>query len=313
MNDLILISIAMALDMLLGDPKWFLHPVVVIGKLISILEKFLYAKKGKYRGFILLFLVCVTVYLLFELILYLSSLIGITPYVTVFFLYTSLSIKSLKQAGQDVKNALLKGVKEAREQLSMYVGRDTSSLDIQGIIRGTVETIAENTIDGVIAPIFFMLIGAIFSAPLQFVYVYKAVNTLDSMVGYNNEKYSDFGFFSAKTDDILNFIPARIGAFIMLLAGGLLQYDIKNGFKVFKNDRKKHKSPNAAHGESVIAGLLGITLGGNNIYFGKLIEKPYIGNKKRKLTYEDITSSNKILYTTTIIIGLGILLTGVLI
>ena len=291
-----MIAAAVALDMILGDPAWFPHPIIFIGKLISFLEKLLYDRESRFKGVLLTVVCCAVVWAACEFIVYLAGLIHIEDYVVVFFLYTSLAVKSLAKAGNDVKKAFGKGMDEARLKLSYIVGRDTKDLDEQAILRGTVETIAENTIDGVLAPLFFMALGLIFGRPLQFVFLYKTVNTLDSMVGYKNDKYMSFGWFSAKLDDALNFIPARLGSCIMLISGLILGYDFKNGVKTFFRDRLKHKSPNSAHPESAVAGLLDIRLGGPNMYFGKLVDKPYIGEGKRDLQTSDITKANRILY-----------------
>ncbi len=291
-----MIAAAVALDMILGDPLWFPHPVIFIGKLISFLEKLLYDKKSRFKGFLLSFICVAVVWGACELLVYLSGLVNIQNYVVVFFLYTSLATKSLAKAGNDVKNAFYNGIEDARVKLSYIVGRDTKDLDGQAVLRGTVETIAENTIDGVLAPLFFMGIGLIWGKPLQFVFLYKTVNTLDSMVGYKNEKYTNFGRFSANLDDVLNFIPARLGSLIMLISGLILGYDFKNGVKTFFRDRLKHKSPNSAHPESAVAGLLGIKLGGPNNYFGKLVDKPYIGDGEKRLALSDITKAKRILY-----------------
>lgn len=293
-----MVAVAVALDMVLGDPLWFPHPIIFIGKLISSLEKLLYDKRSRFKGFLLTVICCAVVWGVCELVVYLAELIHIRYYVVVFFLYTSLAIKSLAKAGNDVKNAFGKGIDEARLKLSYIVGRDTKDMDEQAILRGAVETVAENTIDGVLAPLFFMALGLIFGRPLQFVFLYKTVNTLDSMVGYKNDKYINFGWFSAKLDDILNFIPARLGSGIMLIAGLMMGYDFKSGAKVFFRDRLKHKSPNSAHSESAVAGLLGVRLGGPNMYFGKLVDKPYIGDGERDLTLLDITKANRILYAS---------------
>jgi len=309
----LLIIVAIFLDIIFGDPSWFPHPIIFIGKLIGALEKKLYSKASKMKGLLLVFITCVVVWSAAELIIYLSALVGIDDYVIAFFLYTSLAIKSLAKAGRDIKDAISKGIDEARLKLSYIVGRDTKDLDEQEIIKGAVETVAENTIDGVIAPIFYMLIGLIINAPLQLVFLYKTINTLDSMVGYNNEKYSNLGYFAAKIDDVLNFIPARIGSVVMLISGMLLGYDIKSGIKIFSRDRKNHKSPNSAHPESVIAGLLNIRLGGPNYYFGKLVDKPYIGEGEKELSAGDITKTNRVLYMSVALITLTLILLEVFI
>ena len=242
-----MIATAIVLDMILGDPLWFPHPIIFIGRMISFLEKLLYKKESRFKGFLLTVICIIVVWGVCELVVYLAGLINIEVYVTIFFLYTSLAIKSLAKAGKDVKEAFAKGIDEARIKLSYIVGRDTQDLNKQAILRGTVETIAENTIDGVLAPLFFMLLGLLVNRPLQFVFLYKTVNTLDSMIGYKNEKYLNFGRFAAKLDDVLNFIPARIGSVIMLFSGLILGYDFKAGVTVFLRDRLNHKSPNSAH------------------------------------------------------------------
>lgn len=308
-----LVVIAIILDLILGDPLWFPHPIIYIGKLISFFEKRLYHKANKIYGLLIVLLTVGCVWGVLELILYLSQLINISNYIIVFFLYTSLAIKSLAKAGRDVSKALSVGISDARLQLSYIVGRDTARLSEQEIIKGTVETIAENTIDGIIAPLFYMIIGLLFNAPLQMVFLYKTINTLDSMVGYKNDKYSNFGYFSAKIDDILNFIPARIGSFIMLIAGLILRYDFRSGLKIYIRDRFNHKSPNSAHPESVVAGLLNLRLGGPAHYFGKLVDKQWIGDDTKIITKDDIAKTNKILYISVIFIAIVLMIVGVVI
>lgn len=307
-----MIVIAILLDFLLGDPLWFPHPIIFIGKMIHRLENLLYKKESKARGALLTVLCLIIVYGVIEIGIYISSFLHIDTYVVIFFLYTSLAIQSLAKAGREVVNGFAIGIDEARLKLSYIVGRDTKELNEQAILKGTIETIAENTIDGSLAPLFYMIMGLYFQAPLQFVFLYKTVNTLDSMIGYKNEKYSNFGFFAAKLDDVLNFIPARLGSLIMLIAGAILGYDVKEGIKVFFSDRKNHTSPNSAHAESVIAGLLHLQLGGPNSYFGERVEKPYIGHGKRKVTKEDITKTNRVLYVSNILIMFGLLIREVL-
>ena len=197
-------------------------------------------------------------------------------------------------------------------KLSYLVGRDTEELDEESVIKAAIETSAENTIDGFVAPLFYILIGNIFGLGLVLGYIYKSVNTLDSMVGYKNDRYMDFGYFSAKFDDVLNFIPARIGSMLMIVAGLILGYDWKNGMKIFKRDRKNHSSPNSAHSESVVAGLLNIQLGGANRYFGKIVKKPVIGDRNEKVKGQDIHRTNRILVATDVL-TIIILIFGVLI
>ena len=184
----------------------------------------------------------------------------------------------------------------------MYVGRDSQALDETGVIKATVETIAENTTDGVIAPMIYMLIGG---APLGF--LYKAVNTLDSMVGYHNRKYEYFGKFSAKMDDLFNFIPARLAAICMIAGAGLLHFDNQNALRIFRRDRKNHKSPNSAQTESVCAGALHIQLAGDASYFGQKMEKPFIGEPDRPIDRNDIARSERLMTAASLImLALGI-------
>ena len=188
-----------------------------------------------------------------------------------------------------------KDIEKARVQVSYIVGRDTTHLDEGEIIRATVETVAENTVDGIIAPMFYAFIGG---APLAM--AYKAINTLDSTVGYKNDKYKDMGFASAKIDDIANFIPARISSILMAIGSFILKYNYKDALKISIRDRKNHKSPNCAYPEGAVAGALGIQLGGTNIYFGKAVYKPTIGDKHREIEVDDIVKTNKIMYATSI-------------
>ena len=181
-------------------------------------------------------------------------------------------------------------------QLSYIVGRDTSKLSEKEIIRATVETVAENTVDGIIAPLFYAFIGG---APLAF--AYKAINTLDSTVGYKNEKYKDLGFASAKIDDIANYVPARLTAVLMSLASLFLRFDAKNCLRIAIRDRKNHKSPNCAYPEGAAAGALGVQLGGTNVYFGEVVVKPTIGDATRELVIADITRGNQLMYMTSVV------------
>lgn len=182
-------------------------------------------------------------------------------------------------------------IEGARKQLSYIVGRDTKDLDKEAILRAVVETIAENMSDGIVAPIFYAgLLGA------PFAMVYKAVNTMDSMFGYKNEKYKDFGFFPAKLDDVFNYIPARLSGILIVIAALILKLNYKNSFKIYIRDRNNHSSPNSAHPEAAVAGALGLRLGGTNYYFGKLVEKPTIGDEVKKIEVLDVYKTNNILY-----------------
>ena len=215
----------------------------------------------------------------------------------IYLMYTIFSINSLAREGKKVYKILQKGNLEiARKELSYLVSRDTEKMDKIMIIRSTMETISENTVDGIIAPMFYMFIGGL---PLAM--TYKAINTMDSMVGYKNEKYIDFGKFSAKIDDIANFIPARITGILIIISSFLLGFDYKNAKKIFFRDRKNHSSPNSAHSEASVAGALGVQFGGKVSYFGKEVEKPTIGDKKKEFRTEDIRKNIRIMYVTSFV------------
>lgn len=216
-----------------------------------------------------------------------------------FMCYQILATKSLKVESDRVYQEIQTGdIARARKAVSMIVGRDTQNLTIEGVTKAAVETVAENTSDGVIAPLFYMVIGG---ALLGF--GYKAVNTMDSMVGYKNDRYLYFGRTAAKLDDIVNYIPARISALLMVVSCFLCgkEFDGKRAWYIFKRDRCKHASPNSAQTEAVCAGALGIRLAGNASYFGKIVEKPYIGDAERAVETEDIKRADRLLYATAIL------------
>lgn len=297
------IYIGYIIDLIIGDPYSFPHPVIYIGKLIKVVENnirkiFKDEKYLKLAGFILWFITVGLTYLITYLIIRISKFSMITFFiVNSFIIYTTLATKCLKDEAVKIYNILKSGdIKESRKQLSYIVGRDTSNLNEAEIIRATVETVAENTVDGIISPMFYAFIGG---APLAM--AYKAVNTLDSMVGYKNDKYINLGFASAKIDDIANYIPARICVIFMTLASFVLRFDYKRCFKIAIRDRKNHKSPNCAYSEGAVAGALGIQLGGTNIYFGKAVYKPTIGDKDREIEIDDIKKTNKIMYISSIL------------
>ena len=297
------------IDLLVGDPRWLYHPVRIIGNGISFLEScfrrwFPATQKGeRMGGFLLVILICAGSALVPLGILYVAyeihTLLGIG--METFFCYQMLAVKSLKQESMRVFEELEKGdLKGARYAVSMIVGRDTQSLDEVGVTKAAVETVAENTSDGIIAPLFYMAIGG----PVL-MFFYKGVNTMDSMVGYKNEKYLNFGRYAAKLDDILNYIPARISAWLMIAGARVLGFDSKNAVKIFKRDRYNHASPNSAQTEAVMAGALDIQLAGNAYYFGKLCEKPTIGDAIRPVEKKDIPRANQLLYVSAAL-GTGI-------
>lgn len=293
------------LDLIFGDPYWMPHPVRFIGNLISILEKVIRRfmpkiKRGEYIGGIILTVMVVSISMVIPLVIILMAK-SINTYlaltVETFMCYQILATKSLKVESMKVYDELAKNdLPSARKAVSMIVGRDTKDLTFSGVAKAAVETVAENTSDGIIAPMIFIAIGG---APMGF--FYKAINTMDSMVGYKNEKYMNFGRFAAKLDDVVNYLPARISAYEMILSSFFLRYDYKNAFKIYKRDRYNHASPNSAQTESVCAGALDVQLAGNAYYFGKLYEKPTIGDNIREINYDDIKKANRLLYCTSFI------------
>ena len=300
-------GLAYIIDLILGDPRWLYHPVIIIGKLISFLEKILYKFKNKiFTGAILNILTL-------GITFFVSLLLARAGYIIeIFFLFTTLATKSLADEGRKVYRILKAGdIEKAKKELSYLVSRDTKSLSLDKIVMSLVETVAENTVDGFVSPAFYAFVGSFFlvklfgqdvSLALPFVMTYKAINTLDSMVGYKNEKYIDFGKVSARVDDVANFIPARLTGLIFVpLSSLLLGYDFKNALKIFFRDRNKHSSPNSGQSESAYAGALGIQFGGKISYFGKEYEKLTIGDKKKDFDYEDIKKAVKILYVTSLL------------
>ena len=290
------IWIAYVLDLIFGDPQNVIHPVQVIGKIISTGEKILLRKKYKFlAGAVLnIFTVSIT----YTLMYLISKSVKISVFfmiIEIYLMYTIFSINSLAREGNRVYRILKEGdIEKARKDLSYLVSRDTEMMDEKMIIRSTMETISENTVDGIVAPMFYMFLGGM---PLAM--AYKAINTLDSMVGYKNEKYMEFGKFSAKVDDVANFIPARITGILIVLASLILGYDYKNSLKIFLRDRKNHSSPNSAHSEASVAGALGVQFGGKVSYFGKEIDKPTIGDKTKEFELEDIRKNIRIMYVTS--------------
>lgn len=292
---------AYILDLIFGDPEKFPHPVRFIGKLISFLEKKLYNFNNKtfWGGVTAVITIGTTAVVSY-------FLAGISQYIEIFFLYTTLAGKCLGDEGLRVYKILKAGdLEDAKKKLSYLVSRDTETMDNRQIIRSVLETFSENSVDGVISPMFFAFLGSFFdikgvSLALPFAMGYKAVNTLDSMLGYKNERYINFGTVSAKIDDAANFIPARIAGFILIPAAAFFTgFDYKNSLKIFLRDRHNHASPNSAHGESAFAGALGVQFGGKTKYFGKLYDKPTIGDKLKEFDLEDIIKGRKLLYAAS--------------
>ena len=293
------------LDLLFGDPHWLYHPIRLVGALIGGLEKLLRRLFPKTEGgeltagvFLLILTAGITTGCAWGL-LYLAG--RIHPYagfaLETVMCYQLLATKSLKDETMKVYRALAAGdLPGARYAVSMVVGRDTEALDETGVTKAAVETVAENASDGVIAPLLFLIIGG---APLGF--FYKAVNTMDSMVGYKNNAYLYFGRAAAKFDDVLNWIPARLSGVIMSAAAAFCGLDAGNAFRIFRRDRRNHASPNSAHTEAAAAGALHIQLAGDAYYFGKLYKKPTIGDPDRPAEYEDIRRVNRLLYAAAVL------------
>lgn len=288
------VLLGFALDALLGDPRWIPHPVCAVGKLISFMEKLLRrlfpSRKGAliFAGVILWIVVCgVSFAVPFFALRFLTKInfwLGFAANSLLCWLI--FARKSLSEAGQHVYRAVKESVEEGRKAVAWYVGRDTAELTEEGVIKAAVETIAENLTDGVVSPLIYMLIGG---APLGM--LYKAVNTLDSMVGYHNEKYEYLGKFSAKMDDIFNFIPARLSALCIIAGAGMLRLDNRNALRIYRRDRNLHKSPNAGQTESACAGALHIQLGGDASYFGKTVKKAAFGDPLRRVNRTDILAT----------------------
>ena len=299
------------LDLLLGDPYWLPHPIRLIGNLIAALDRKLLGNpeeserndhreflKEFHRGIVLVALVLLSVTVVAAVLLFggyaLHPYIGLV--LETIMTYRILATKCLKVESMKVYACLKRGdLPVARKAVSMIVGRDTDVLDETGVARAAIETVAENTSDGVIAPMLYLALGG---PVLGF--FYKAVNTMDSMVGYKNDRYLYFGRAAAKLDDVVNFFPARISAYLMILSAfvGGGAYDGKRAFQIHRRDRRNHASPNSAQTESACAGALGIRLAGDASYFGKVVKKPYIGDAVRKVEFEDIKRVNHLMYLT---------------
>lgn len=307
------LMIAYSLDLLIGDPIWFPHPVRAIGRRITVLEKYLRQTTIPLRlaGAILTITIVGLTYGLVWLICYMAGIFH--PYlekaITILLIFMSLSVRSLAQAAKKVYSPLkADNINQARRQLGQIVSRETATLDRNSVIRGTVETVAENTVDGVISPLFYALIGG---APL--VWAYKAINTLDSMVGYKDKRYLKFGWFSARMDDMANFIPARLSGLIIPLAAFLIGKDSIQSIKTVFADGRKAESPNAGFPEAAFAGALNIQLGGTNIYGGRVSNRPLIGEPLRLREPGNIKEAVQLMYATSLATVLwGIIVTWLL-
>lgn len=301
------------LDCLFGDPEKVPHPVVWMGKAIARLEKWLRRRfpqtPGGERagGFVLAVILPVGTLLisggLCLLSLRIHPLFGLA--LQILWCWQALAMRCLTKESRNVYRRLkTEGLEAGRKAVARIVGRDTSGLSEEGVVKAAVETVAENFCDGVLAPLFYMLLGG---APLAL--AYKAVNTMDSMVGYKNDRYLHFGRAAAKMDDIANYLPARIAALLWILASPLSGGDMKNAWRIWRRDKRNHASPNSAQTESACAGSLGIQLAGPASYFGKTVEKPYIGDAARPIEPEDILRADRIMATAGVlglVVGLAI-------
>lgn len=304
--NILCVFLAVILDFILGDPRWLPHPIIYIGKLIGSMDRQLRVrfennKRLKWASLFMVFVVCITTYMIPYILLNFAIINKIVFFtVNTLIIWTTLAAKSLHGAGIDVYNSLLKDdIIDSRVKLSYIVGRDTNLLTKDEIIRADVETIAENTSDGIIGPILYAIIGG---APLAM--MYKGINTMDSMVGYLNEKYKNIGFFPANIDDVFNFIPARITGLLMCVTAWTVGGNIIKTFKIMIRDRKNHKSPNCAYPEGATAGALYIQLGGTNSYFGETVSKPTIGDMINPLENNHIKQSIVLMYSSEILLVL---------
>ena len=311
---LISILIGAGLDCLIGDPQWMPHPVRLMGALILALDKLWNREEDsplvlRIKGFVLAaFVVSAALQITWGL---LRVLYGLGPAAGVaaesILCCYALAARNLRDSSMEVYEALTENggdLVKARRAVSMIVGRDTENLDREGVIRAAVETVAENTADGVIAPLFYLALGGAVGGM-----VYKAINTMDSMLGYRNERYQYFGTAAARLDDTAGFIPARLSGLLLVAAAGLTGMDAANAWRIFCRDRYAHKRPNSAQSESAVAGALGVQLAGDAVYGGQVVHKPFIGDPLREIEAEDIRRANKLMYAAS---GLGLGLAAVL-
>lgn len=305
MSIVICVCIACVLDLILGDPAWLPHPVVTVGRAISRCEKLLRqvfpaTPQGERKAGLVLAIVIPVFFGLvtWGLVALASWIHPVAGFVVqTWICYQLLAACELHRQSQAVVHALATGgLKAGREAVSRIVGRDTAALDKAGVLRASVETVAENTSDGVVAPLFYMMAGG---APLAM--AYKAVNTLDSMVGYKNERYLDFGRASAKLDDALNWLPSRLSGLFMVVAAWLVRFDGRGAWRIWRRDRRRHASPNSAQTESACAGALGLQLAGPAVYFGKTVDKPTIGDAIREIEAMDVYRANRLMLATSAI------------
>jgi adenosylcobinamide-phosphate synthase len=332
--DLILdVVLAYIIDLFCGDPAWLPHPVRFIGWLIQRTEKRLrqivnwWANKAVQRsaafdsaqaerlaGIILtVIVVALTFFLVYAIILIASWFHPVLFHMlNIYFIYSALATKCLAIEAKKVYTALIQNdIRAARKKLAGLVGRETEQLEPEEVIRGAVETTAENTVDGVVSPLVYALFGSLFGLGAPLVYAFKAISTLDSMVGYMNEPYLNFGRFSAKLDDAANYLPARLTAVLIAVSTLFCGNNFLRSLKIMWRDRRNHKSPNCAYPEAAVAGALGVRIGGTNIYCGTVEEKPVIGDPTKPLAAADIHATIRLMYVTSLLalfIGVGAIL-----
>ncbi len=297
--------VAFFIDCLIGDPRSRLHPVVLIGKWIALLEKWLYCPEDSDRrkflsGLLLMIIVLATAYEAVEGILFLSLLSGnsyVIAAIPALLLSFAIAPRNLAEAGLEIRRYLLSGdLDQARFKVGWIVGRDTDKLTVSEVTRATVETISENIVDGVISPLFFFYLGGV---PLAM--AYRAANTMDSMIGYKNDKYLYFGRAAALADDVWNYIPARLTGLLLVAAAWLMRLDWRAAWRIMRRDAKKHPSPNGGYTEATVAGALGVRLGGLNYYFGQPSFRTYMGDAIHELGPKHIKQSIWLMYTVTVL------------
>ena len=302
---------ACIIDILVGDPHWFPHPVAIIGRWTRFVEGKIRAhttriseKKG---GIVLWFSVVIPTFFITygitEISFFIGALFGMI--ITALLASLTLAARSLYEESRVVIGALTHGkIEAARKGLSMIVGRDTANLDEEEVLRAVIETVSENLSDGIVAPMFYLTVGGV---PLAM--AYKAVNTLDSMVGYKDAKYMDIGCFSAKMDDVLNWIPARITGFIIVIASFILRFYWRDSWRIMQRDGRNHTSPNSGIPEAAVAGALGIQLGGKISYFRKIACKPTIGDRLKETDKKDVKKAWAIMFTSSLLMAVICIIT----
>ncbi len=313
---------ALILDQIFGDPRWLPHPVKTIGSVCVFLEELFrkVCRHPKTAGIctvasVVLLTAFFTLFLI-KMAFFISPLLGYV--VATLILYTTIAAKDLVRHSKKVYACLQsqEGLESARKAVGMIVGRDTASLDREGVSRACVETVAENMVDGVTAPLFYAILCGFLSfwgmdnigLAACGAMTYKAINTMDSMFGYKNEKYLHFGWAAARLDDLVNLLPARLSGSLLVVVAMFLKLDWKNSARIFRRDRLVHASPNAAHPEAAVAGALRVQLGGNSYYFGKMVSKPTIGERDREIQSDDILKTNKLILAGSLLCVLILLL-----